>query len=164
MRYEVTIDGATRQVEVEPAGEGLFRVVVDGVPREVDLLRPSPEAYQMLIDGQSWEAGCVPSEGGYFVDIRGVSTQVDVVDPRRRPLRLAGVAGGGVVSTPMPGRIVKLLANVGDGVRKGQPVLVIEAMKMENELKSPIDGVVKEVLVAEGQVVDAGTKLVRIEA
>ncbi len=164
MTYEITIEGTTRVVEVEPAGEGLLRVSVDGVARLVDLLRPSPEAWQMLIDGQSWEAGCVPSAGGYLVDIRGVSTQVDVVDPRRRPLRLSAGAGGGLVSAQMPGRVVKILAVVGTAVKKGEPVLVLEAMKMENEIKSPVNGVVAELLVAEGQAVEAGTKLVRIDS
>lgn len=164
MTYEITIDGTTRKVEVEPAGAGKVQVRVDGVAHLVDLLRPSPEAWQMLIDGQSWEAGCVPSDGGYLVDIRGVSVQVDVVDPRRRPLRLSGAAGGGLLATQMPGRVVKILAPAGTPVRKGQPVLVIEAMKMENELKSPIDGTVGEVLVNEGQAVEAGTKLLRIDS
>ncbi len=163
MTYEVTIDGTTRIVDVEPAGEGMVSVRVDGVDHRVDLLRPSPEAWQMLIDGQSWEAGCVPAGGGYLVDIRGVSVQVDVVDPRRRPLRLSAGTSGGLVVSQMPGRVVKILAVAGTAVKKGEPVLVVEAMKMENEIKSPMDGIVGEVLVSEGQAVEAGTRLVRID-
>lgn len=162
MTYEVTIEGRTRTVVVESAAGGLFRVTVDGEPCTIDLQRPTPEAWQMLIDGESWEAGCVPHEGGYLVDVRGVATQVEVVDPRRRPLKLGGSAAGGLIVTQMPGRIVRVMARPGDPVRKGQPVLVIEAMKMENEVKAPIDGTVAEILVTEGQAVESGTKLARI--
>jgi len=163
MTYETTVDGRTRVVVVEAAGPGRFVVRVDGEVHQVDLLKPSPEAFQMLIDGASWEAGCVLAEGGFLVDVRGVSTQVDVVDPRRRPLRLAGAAAGGTIGTQMPGRVVRILAPVGTTVKKGQPVLVVEAMKMENELKSPVDGTVVELMVAEGQTIEAGTKLARVE-
>lgn len=164
MKYEVTIDGNTRTVSVERLADGRYVVEFDGRRREVDLLRPSPEAFQMLIDGESWESGCVSTGDGYLVDVRGVSVQVDVVDPRRRPLRLAQAAAGGLVSTQMPGRVVRLLAPAGTAVVKGQPVIVVEAMKMENELKSPVDGTVGEVWVAEGQTVEANTRLLRIDA
>ncbi|MFZ5478126.1 MAG: biotin/lipoyl-containing protein [Myxococcota bacterium] len=163
MKYEITIGGVLRVVDVEPAGEGRFRVRWDGEDHDVDLLRPTPEAFQMLIDGESWEAGCVARPDGFLVDVLGVAMDVEVVDPRRRALRLGAGAAGGLVTTQMPGRVVRHLAKAGDAVRKGQPVIVVEAMKMENELKAPVDGTVAEVLVAEGQAVEAGTKLVRIE-
>ncbi|MFN7147737.1 MAG: biotin/lipoyl-containing protein, partial [Myxococcota bacterium] len=86
-----------------------------------------------------------------------------VVDPRRKALRMAAGAANGMLATQMPGRVVRLLVKPGDVVRKGQPVIVVEAMKMENEMKSPIDGTVAEVLISEGQAVEAGTKLVRVE-
>jgi biotin carboxyl carrier protein len=164
MKYEITVGGTTRLVDVEPRAEGGYHVRWEGESHEVDLLKPSPEAYSMLIDGESWEAGAVPAEGGFLVDIMGRSTHVDVVDPRRKALRHAAAAAGGTITTQMPGRVVRLLLAVGDPVRKGQPVLVVEAMKMENEMKSPIDGRVAEILVAEGSTVEAGTKLVKVEA
>ncbi|MDP2307078.1 MAG: biotin/lipoyl-containing protein [Pseudomonadota bacterium] len=164
MKYEITIGGTTRNVDIEPTGEGRYRVWWEGESHEVDLLKPSPEAYQMLIDGESWEAGCVAVGDGYLVDVMGLSTEVVVVDPRRRALKLAAGTATGMLSTQMPGRVVRLIAKVGDVVKKGQPVIVVEAMKMENEMKSPIDGTVAEILVTEGQAVEAGTKLVRVEA
>lgn len=171
MRYEVTIDGTTREVVVEKKKDGRYHVELDGEVVSVDLLRPSPEAWQMLLHegddsdgGESWECGCVPAGAGYMVDVRGVSVQVDVVDPRRKALRMSSGASSGTLTTMMPGRVVKLLCAVGDHVKKGQPLLVIEAMKMENELKSPIDGTVAEILVAEGVAVEANTKLVRVTA
>ncbi len=163
MKYEITIGGTTRLVDIEPAGLGRYRVAWDGESHAIDLLRPTREAYQMLIDGESWEAGAVPTEGGYLVDVMGLTTEVGVVDPRRKALRLAAGAVSGMVSTQMPGRVVRLLVAPGDAVKKGQPIIVVEAMKMENEMKSPIDGTVAEVLVAEGSTVESGTKLVRVE-
>ena len=163
MKYEITIGETMRVVDVEATSDGRYRVSWDGHSHEVDLLKPTPEAYQMLIDGESWEAGAVAVDGGYLVDVMGLSTPVGVVDPRRKALRLAAGAAGGTIATQMPGRVVRLLTKVGEAVRKGQPVLVVEAMKMENEMKSPIDGTIAEILVSEGQTVEAGTKLVRVE-
>jgi len=163
VKYEITIGETTRVVDIEATADGRYRVAWEGESHEVDLLRPTPEAYQMLIDGESWEAGAVATEGGYLVDVMGLSTEVGVVDPRRKALRLAAGVQGGMVATQMPGRVVRLLAKPGDVVKKGQPVIVVEAMKMENEMKSPIDGVVAEILVTDGQAVEAGTKLVRVE-
>ena len=164
MTYEITIDGTTRTVDVTLGKDGRYVVAFDGEQHVVDLLKPTPEAYQMLIDGQSWEAGCVPTSDGYLVDVMGVSTDVAVVDPRRKALKLGAGSASGTIATQMPGRIVRLMVKPGDTVKKGQPVLVIEAMKMENEMKSPVDGVLGEVYVSEGQTVEAGTKLVRIDA
>ena len=163
MKYEVSVGGRTRLVDIEPLPDGRFRLRWDEVVHVVNLARPTPEAFQMLIDGESWEAGAVRAEGGWMVDVMGLSTEVGVVDPRRKSLRLSGAQAGGTLSTQMPGRIVRLLASPGDLVTKGQPVMVVEAMKMENEMKSPVNGVIAEIFVAEGQVVEAGTKLARIE-
>jgi biotin carboxyl carrier protein len=163
MTYEITIEGVTRTVDVSRDKDGKYCVKLDGVEHHVDLLRPTPEAYQMLINGASWEVGCVPHGEGYMVDVMGVSTDVAVVDPRRKALKLGAGAASGMIATQMPGRIVRLMAKPGESVKKGAPVLVIEAMKMENEIKSPVDGVLAEVFVTEGQTVEAGTKLVRID-
>jgi pyruvate carboxylase subunit B len=86
-----------------------------------------------------------------------------VVDPRRKALRTAAGAGAGVVKTQMPGRIVRLLLAEGDTVAKGEPMLVVEAMKMENEIKAPRDGVIKRFAVAAGDIVEAKAVLVELE-
>lgn len=177
MKYEITVGGTTRLVTIEPeAAPGPFthrlswsETGADGVVREethlVNVLRPSPEAFHLLIDGESWEAGCTPvGADGYLVDVVGTTMAVGVVDPRRKALRLGTGAAGGLVATQMPGRVVRVMVAVGDAVAKGQPLVVVEAMKMENELKSPLDGVVGELYVTAGQAVDSGAKLVRVDA
>ncbi len=165
MKYEITVEGVTHTVEVVLQSPGRYRVGWEGEgSHEVDMIRPTPEAFHMLIDGESWETGCVVTPDGYMVDVRGVNVPVTVVDPRRKSLKLGVGAQGGVVASAMPGRVVRVQVAVGDTVKKGHPVVVVEAMKMENELKSPIDGRVVEVMVSEGQTVEAHTRLVRIEA
>jgi len=171
VKYEVTIRDTVRTVTVEAEGPRYrltWAELRDGQEVQethlVDLLRPSPEAFHMLIDDESWEAGCVASPAGYLVDVVGVTTAVGVVDPRRKALQLGGANAGGLLVSQMPGRVVRVMVAVGDAVRKGQPLLVVEAMKMENELKSPIDGVVGDVYVAEGSAIESGAKLVRVDA
>ncbi len=163
MKYEVTIEGTLRHVTVERRRDGAYRVVVDDVEHIVDLSRPTPDAFQMLIDNASWEAGAVFTPAGWLVDVMGLTTEVEVVDPRRKPIQLSAGTSGGTLSTQMPGRVVRVLVAAGDPVTKGQPLLVIEAMKMENEMKAPIAGTVADIFVAEGQTVESGAKLVRIE-
>ncbi len=163
LRYTITVGGAPRSAVVSRDDDGHFRVVLDGVAHVVDLVRPTPDAFHMLIDGQSWEAGAAPREGGWLIDVLGLSAEVDVVDPRRAVVVRSAARGGKVISAQMPGRVVRVLVAVGDTVKKGQPLLVLEAMKMENELKAAGDGLVAELYVAEGQAVDLGARLVRFE-
>ncbi|MCB9791903.1 MAG: biotin attachment protein [Alphaproteobacteria bacterium] len=161
MIYEVTIEGVTRQVRVERADDGYLVQLDDGPERHVGV-RNLPDAMALLVDGRSFDARLVRRSEGWDVDLRGTMHSVEVVDPRRKALRLASGAKEGTLSTSMPGRVVSLLVAPGDVVEKGQPLLVIEAMKMENELKASISGEVAEILVAPGQALEAGAKLLRI--
>ncbi len=127
---------------------------------ELDTIRPEPGTFNLMFGGRSVEAGMLPLEDGVQVDIRGLSTDISVVDPRRKALRTAAGSGGGSVKSQMPGRVVRLLVQEGDSVTKGTPLMVIEAMKMENEIKSPRDGVVSRFAVAAGDLVEARAVLV----
>lgn len=162
MIYEVTEGETTRTVEVERTDEG-YRVVVDGTEHTVQARRLG-EVLHLLVGDRSVDAGLVRRDGGWDIDLRGQLHECAVVDPRRKALRLAAGTGSGKMTSSMPGRIVRVLVAEGDVVTKGTPVLVVEAMKMENEVKAPIDGVVAEILVSPGDAVDAGASLLRIEA
>ncbi len=163
MTYEVTIGDRTLSVALHRAGDH-WRVSIDGGPeRTVDITRPKPQLMSLILDGASYSAGLAPSDGGWDVDLLGTHHPCHVVDPRRKALRLSGEAEQGTLSTSMPGKVVRLLVAQGTPVDKGDPVAVVEAMKMENELKAPRAGVVAEVLVSAGQTVDAGAVLMRIE-
>ncbi|NOY26114.1 MAG: acetyl-CoA carboxylase biotin carboxyl carrier protein subunit [Oligoflexia bacterium] len=117
----------------------------------------------MLVEDAAWEAGLVATRDGFEVELRGVRHDVEVIDPRRKALRLADASGASGVKAAMPGRIVRVLVAKGDPVSKGQPVLVVEAMKMENELKAPRDGVVRTLLVASGDLVETGAVLLELD-
>ncbi len=148
MIYEVTIGETVRKVSVEKA-DGLYAVQVDDGPERRVEARKLGQVLSMLVDDRSVEAGLARREGGWDVSILGTTHDCAVVDPRRKALRLAGGAGNGALKASMPGRIISVL---------------IEAMKMENELKAPIDGRVAEVLVQPGQAVESGAALMKIVA
>ena len=112
-------------------------------------------------------AGDAERDGQYNALVRSSVVHLTVVDERQLRLRGSDSSmaedGPQVVASPMPGKVVKLLVGPGDEVEDGQPLIVIEAMKMENELRAPTAGVVAEVFVAEGEAVDARTKLIALE-
>jgi biotin carboxyl carrier protein len=168
--FEVEIGGRTRTLAIEglseagPAG-GTFRVTLDGEPHEVSA-RPTDLGLSLLFeDGRSIDVATTEmAPGEWFVQLPHVDLTAEV-DRRRRQRPKAAAAAAGVqrIMAPMPGRVVRILVKVGDAVEVRQPLVVVEAMKMENELGSPKAGVVKEVPVAEGQSVDAGRLLVVVE-
>ncbi len=166
--YEVTLGETVQQVRIEQLSEDggvrRYRLTIgDEPPFEVEATAPEPDVRTLLVDGGSYDVGIVPDEEGFEIHVAGYPHAVGVVDPRRKALRAAGGAAGGVIKTQMPGRIVRLLVQPGDAVTKGTPLLVVEAMKMENEIKAPLDGVVKRFAVAEGDLVEAKSVLVEIE-
>ncbi len=160
LRYEVQTNGTRTVRRVD---DNRFAVALDdGEAVEVEAFDTGPGNLTMLVGGRSWEAGLTPVEEGFVVDVLGIPHEVEVVDPRRRALRTARGAGGGVVRTQMPGRVVRVLVEEGQDVEAGQPVVVVEAMKMENELKAPVAGSVRRVHVGAGDVVEARAVLVEI--
>jgi biotin carboxyl carrier protein len=170
-RYVVMIDGQPRPVTVEAGDGGNCRVALDDevLELEVDavgsgeyLLRQGHEVHDLLVRG---------AESEVEIHGRDFSTSVQLLD--ERDLARQAVSGDGLgvgadgmvtIEAPMPGRVVKCLVREGDAVSAGQGVIVVEAMKMENELRSAIDGTVRAIAVAEGDGVEAGALLVTIEA
>ena len=161
MTYEVTVGERVMVVSVERANGG-YDLTVDGEPHHVQAERIGP-ALHLVFEGRSFDAGLVRRDEGWDVDLRGNPHSVTVVDPRRKALRMATGTGAGLLKSSMPGRVIKVLVAEGDEVTKGQPVLVLEAMKMENELKAPCDGTVRALHVADGESVESGAKLLEVE-
>lgn len=166
MLYHVTIGGRTVTVELE--GD---RVIVDGADAgtaEIAAM-PGTDVKHLLLDGRSVTLVARRDDDGWNLHVDGWPVRAEVVDERTRVIRAmtgrAGAAQGPKpVRAPMPGMIVRTEVNVGDQVRAGQGVVVMEAMKMENELKAETDGVVARVLITPGQAVEKGTVLVEFEA
>jgi biotin carboxyl carrier protein len=163
-RYTVTVAGQTKSVELEER-DGVVRAVIDGKERAVEV-RGKAGRYHWLDGDQVVTADVDGQNSKLTVTLAGHSLAVEVAEARLDTATGSGrvVASGPVMlRAPMPGRVVKLLVKAGDAVKAGQGVLVVEAMKMENELKAPRDGVVKQFHAAEGATVEAGEDLARIE-
>ena len=173
MTFEVDIDGRTRVVVLERGkGAGEYRVTVDGHPHLVEAARP--DEYTLVLGLAGSEKGTVPYSvhvtpgggPGQVLVTLGTKTVTATVNGRRTG-RVAESAthahGEQSVVAPMPGRVVRVLVAAGDEVAARQGVVVVEAMKMENELRSPKAGRVKDVHVSPGTSVEAGRVLIVIE-
>lgn len=168
-QYVTQVKGAKdpRTVLVEKLDEGRYAVTLDGERHQLEALALPHGAVSMLVDGDSHAVEFEEKGDEVAVLLKGQLTLVDVVDERRARLRAAtavfSVEGKQTVASPMPGKVVKVFVKVGDAVTEGQPVVVVEAMKMENELKAPKAGTVTEVSAKEGSAVENGAKLLVIE-
>jgi biotin carboxyl carrier protein len=169
MRYFAKLQGQKEAVpvDIEPAGENRFKLTHNGKTFVVDALTLDHGAVSMLVDGTSYSVEFDEAGDEVQVMVRGQSTRIDVADERRLRLRAAtagfSAEGKQVIAAPMPGKVVKVLVKLGDEVKAGQGLVVVEAMKMENELKSPKDGKVVELPAKEGTAVEINAKLVVVE-
>jgi biotin carboxyl carrier protein len=171
MTFEIEVGDRTRQVSVERTAPGRYRVIVDGVAHEVDAARVGEYGLSLLLDGNtgvSREVQIAPAgiRGELLAGIDGRTVTASVNARRTGRASADGIAnadGEQRVVAPMSGRVVRVLVSAGDEVGAGQGVVVVEAMKMENELRSPKAGRVKDVAVAPGTSVEAGRLLIVIE-
>jgi acetyl/propionyl-CoA carboxylase alpha subunit len=171
MLFEIEVNGRTRRVTVErPAGRPHgYRLSIDGEAHDVDAVALDAGRWSLILPdegGRSVSAGVDERPGGEF-DIHlphiKVSASVDAGRRRRRGGDAASETGEVRVVSPMPGKVLRVLAAVGQDVAARQPLVVVEAMKMENEMSSPRAGRVKEILVTEGLSVEAGRLLAIVE-
>ena len=166
MKFEVQLDGqagkTTRIVELERDDAG-WRVTLDGRPVAADAVEVAPNTLSILLAGQSYEICVAPSgDGKLRLQTGGLEFTAEVIDPRAWSGRRHGsveAEGRQQITAPMPGKVVRLLVKTGDRVEAGQGLLVVEAMKMQNEIRSPKSGTVERVFVQEGQPVSAGEVL-----
>ena len=135
---------------------------IDGRDVTADVVEIQPEIYSILIDGQAFEARIEsgPRESRVYIGDREYS--VEVLDPRRWQRgrnEVAATDGHEQIIAPMPGKVVRVMVQAGEAVETGQGLLVVEAMKMQNEIKSPRAGTVERITASEGQTVNAGDVL-----
>jgi biotin carboxyl carrier protein len=175
MIYDVTIDGKSHRIELTPltplatSGGSALEVKVDGRPMVVDAVLAERDVLSLLVYGKSYDIKretTGPSEHMHIV-VRGVSFSAEVRDPRsfraRKKVDAGDAAGPRKLVSPMPGKVVRILAPAGTKVEAGEGVVVVEAMKMQNEIKSPKAGTVQRIVAEEGAAVDAGEVLAIVE-
>lgn len=150
--------------------DGVTTLRWNGGATQVDLLEVEPGCYSIVMDGKSvdvrLDAGKHPDPDvhAYRATVFDGAYEFALQDPMKALLAAAGGVGatGGTLTAPMPGKIVKVLVGPGDTVTEGQTLLIMEAMKMQNELKATGEGLVAQVAVAEGATVETGALLIGI--
>jgi biotin carboxyl carrier protein len=158
MKLEVQVGGRMRSVGVIRVGESV-RYELDGRQVNADAVEVARGVYSILIGGQSFEVRVVARGADLQANVEGRDLHVEVVDPRQwRRDRGTGVEAEGrqQIAAPMPGKVIRVLVRAGDAVEMGQGLVVVEAMKMQNEVRAPKSGTVERMLVSEEQAVNAG--------
>jgi len=162
VKFEIQIDKRTRVVELQRNSDR-WSIILDGDLVDADAVEIAPGIFSILLDGKSHEVRITPTPAGTLTLQTGRQEfTAEVLDPRAWRGRRHGALeaeGRQQILAPMPGKIVRVLVQTGDKVQAGQGLLVVEAMKMQNEIRSPKSGTVERLLAKEGQPVNAGEVL-----
>jgi len=162
VKFEIQIDKRTRVVELQRNSDR-WSIILDGDLVDADAVEIAPGIFSILLDGKSHEVRITPTPAGTLTLQTGRQEfTAEVLDPRAWRGRRHGALeaeGRQQILAPMPGKIVRVLVQTGDKVQAGQGLLVVEAMKMQNEIRSPKSGTVERLLAKEGQPVNAGELL-----
>ncbi len=165
MHYVATVDENEREIEVTEPSPGHYHIVLDGKVYDVDAQRVAERTLSLIVGGHAYQIEVEsPQDATSALLVRGSAVIVEVLDLRQVRLRRAQASSGVLdgpanMTSPMPGKVIAVLVKVGDVVQEGQGLVVVEAMKMENELKAPKAGTVSSVNALVGAVVDGGALL-----
>ena len=169
MSIEIKLDKRIASVEIIKQFENLLEIKVDDKIYQIDLMHNDEGIFSILENGRSYNIELVPQpKPKLFTAYTLYHTyDIEVIDAESRYLRnrtgAIQLVSENTISSPMPGKVIKIPVKIGDEVKKGDTVITISAMKMESEYKSPINGKVIKIFVIEGSTVDANQKLVEIE-
>ena len=164
MTYDIAIDDKTYRLDLQQA-DGRWSCRVDGRDVEIDAVLARPNVLSLRIGNKAYEVKCERVGPDVHIWVGSRRFSAEVRDPRslRGRVRAADDHGPRKLSAPMPGKVVRILLHQGDEVEAGTGVLVVEAMKMQNEVKSPKKGTIQKILVSEGAAVNAGDVLAIVE-
>jgi biotin carboxyl carrier protein len=165
MTYEVIVGGKPHRLELEKAAAG-WECRLDGQPVRIDAVIPRRDVLSLLVDGHAYEIKREQTATDLHMWVGSTRFAVELHDPRslRSGKHAAGdEKGPRKILAPMPGRIVRVLVAENSEVEAGQGVVVVEAMKMQNEIKSPKKGIVKKILATPGAAVNPGDVLAIVE-
>jgi len=162
MKLEVRIGTFSQELEVQRAGPHQFTITDSA---QIDAIEVAPNTYSILVNGRAFEAVVIPEPDGVLVRFGGQEFRAIVSDPRRwrgRRSTLFSTEGKRQVLAPMPGKVVRILVSAGQTVEVDQGLVVVEAMKMQNEIRAPKAGKIERIFIGEGQAVAAGESLLTI--
>lgn len=164
MTYDIAIDGKSYRLELNHV-EGRWSCRVDGREVEVDAVLARSNVLSLRLGNKAYEVKCERVAGDIHIWVGSQRFAAEVRDPRslRARSRVADARGAKKLTAPMPGKVVRILLDPGSVVEAGAGILVVEAMKMQNEVKSPKKGTIQKILVAEGTAVNAGDVLAIVE-
>lgn len=164
MTYEISIDGENHRLDLDRA-ENNWTCRVDGREVAVDAVLARPDVLSLRIGNKAYEVKCERVGGEMHLWVGSIRFAAEVRDPRslRARVRATDDHGPKKLTAPMPGKVVRVLVSQGAEVEAGAGVLVVEAMKMQNEVKSPKKGTVQKILASEGAAVNAGDVLAIVE-
>ncbi len=168
MKLQAEIGSENYEIEIRREGEKIF-ARVDDRNYELEASEVEPNVYLLKNENKIYEIFVSPQANlsePFEVKVKNQTFEINLIDPKR--LHGAGASSANAdgiaeIKTAMPGKLVRILTEVGAEIAQGEPVLVVEAMKMQNEMKSPKDGVVKEIRFSEGATVNAGDVLAIID-
>ena len=168
MIYEVSEKkGETVRIKLQETGESTYELTIEGEKIQVDVVRSGPTIYSIIEDGRQFEVVVDERNAhGFDVLVAGRLFHLDAMDERRKLLSQtaeAAPSGPQVVEAQMAGKVLSVSFAPGDSVSEGEGVVVVEAMKMENEIVSPMSGRIREIGVAEGDKVESGAMLFVVE-
>ena len=164
MNYDIAIDGKHYRLDLDQI-EGRWRCSLDDREIQVDAVLARPNVLSLRIGNNAYEVKCERVGSDLHIWVGSVRYAAEVRDPRslRGRARAVDEQGPKKLTAPMPGKIVRILVSQGAAIEAGAGVLVVEAMKMQNEVKSPKKGTVQKILVSEGTAVNAGDVLAIVE-
>ena len=167
MSTEININDRNALVEILSRDGNKVRISIDGKKYDADVVMVEEGVYSIIIDNKSHNIELIQTDNkSYMVNTYARSYDVEIVDAESKYLKSRRREDGheeSVISSPMPGKIVKILVKVGDEIKAGDTVVIVSAMKMESEYKVKKDRVIKEIKVKEGDTVQAHQPLVVIE-
>ena len=169
MKLTAELKNEKHEIEVARGDGSRLTATIDGRAYELEVSEPEPNIYLFKHENRIYQIFVSPNEKSgepYAVSVGNRNYEIKIFDPKRlRGIGASGEQAEGVseIKTAMPGKLVRVLVDIGTEVLKGDGILVVEAMKMQNEMKAPKDGTVKEIRFAEGATVNAGDVLAIIE-
>jgi biotin carboxyl carrier protein len=165
MKYTAIVQGQNVEIELNRKPHGVIEAEINGRRYTLQGKAVEPGVYWLVQDNRSLEIGVSQAVDGYMVSLLGRRIPVEILDTRTALRRAAQHGQDGIVQirAPMPGKVIKLLVAEGAEVEPNQGIVVLEAMKMQNEIKSPKKGVVRKLGVKEGAPVNSGDLLATVE-